>query len=88
LFLKKKLVVIPQHLQYEQYCNAAAFKKLGVMVVEKADKNFDEHLKIWLEEGKHIPVDFPDNAGDIVREVVEFFLDRVEKKNEAATPLK
>lgn len=42
LFLKKKLLVIPMKNQYEQHCNAAALKALGVPVM----KNLKER-KNW-----------------------------------------
>ncbi len=35
LFLKKKLMVIPMKGQYEQQCNAAALKTMGVPVLKK-----------------------------------------------------
>lgn len=39
LFLKKKLLVIPMKTQYEQQCNAAALKAMGVPVVKSLKKN-------------------------------------------------
>ena len=34
LFMKKKLMVIPMKGQYEQQCNAAALKEMGVPVIK------------------------------------------------------
>lgn len=47
LFLNKKLISIPIKNHYEQQCNAAALKKLGVKVLEDVDDNFSEILDKW-----------------------------------------
>ncbi|MBI2414558.1 glycosyl transferase [candidate division WWE3 bacterium] len=72
LFLGKKLMVIPLIHQYEQYCNAEAFKKVGVRVVKKIDENFDTDLNNWLYKDPSIKIDFPDNAYDIAEYVITF----------------
>lgn len=48
LYLGKKLLSIPIRNHYEQECNAAALKKLGVPVVYQIDKNFDKIITNWL----------------------------------------
>ncbi len=48
LFLQKKLLSIPIKNHYEQECNAAALKKMGVPVVYEVGKNFDTIIENWL----------------------------------------
>lgn len=53
LHLNKKLLVVPMKSQYEQHCNAAALKKLGVPVLKKVKKN--QFLKLnagWKKENR------------------------------------
>ncbi|TVR18332.1 MAG: hypothetical protein EA391_02465 [Balneolaceae bacterium] len=49
MYLGKKLMVIPIKNQYEQLCNAAALKKMGVKVVKKINTKFVQHIEEWLE---------------------------------------
>ncbi|MBH37762.1 hypothetical protein CL658_01890 [bacterium] len=46
LYLEKPLLCIPIKAQYEQYCNAAALKQLGVTIIKKLDKQKVLH---WLK---------------------------------------
>ena len=48
LYLKKKLLSIPILNHFEQECNGAAMKKLGVTVIEKIDKNFNQVFTEWI----------------------------------------
>lgn len=47
LYLGKKLMSIPIKDHYEQQCNAAALKKLGVTVLETVDETFQSHVANW-----------------------------------------
>jgi len=47
--LQKKLVVIPIRGQYEQACNAAALKSLGIKVLPAIDHNFSAHFADWMQ---------------------------------------
>lgn len=70
LFLKKKLLVIPMKGQYEQQCNAAALKKLGVTVLNSLHQ---KHLKILngFVNQKEIPIiDFPDETQEIIQKLI------------------
>jgi uncharacterized protein (TIGR00661 family) len=73
LHLHKKLIVVPMKNQYEQQCNAAALKKLGVPVVKKLKKKAVKRIKIWIEEGKPIDISFPDITAEAVRKLIEKF---------------
>ncbi|HEY5408141.1 MAG TPA: glycosyltransferase family protein [Ginsengibacter sp.] len=69
LFLGKKLMVIPMKGQYEQQCNAAALKKMGVPVLKKLKLSNLEKIKTWIKNGDVIPVDFPDITRQVVDEI-------------------
>jgi uncharacterized protein (TIGR00661 family) len=70
LYLKKKLLVIPMKTQYEQQCNAAALKAMGVPVIKSLKKKHHSVIKDWLEYGKIIPVNYPDITEDIVNSII------------------
>ena len=54
LHLKKKIIAIPIKGQYEQQCNAAALKKLGVITLDKLDDDFTNTFDKWINE-QHTP---------------------------------
>ncbi len=73
LFLKKKLMVIPMKGQYEQQCNAAALKEMGVPVLKKLKMSRVEKINDWVTNGRIIPVDYPNITGAIIDEVFKNF---------------
>lgn len=70
LHLGKKLMVIPMQTQYEQQCNAAALKEMGVPVIKSLSKKYHEAISQWLANNERIRVSYPDLTTQIVREVV------------------
>ena len=58
LHLGKKLITIPIRSQYEQQCNAAALKQLGVLKLKSIDADFKNHLHNWMNEDKAIKMDY------------------------------
>jgi len=70
LFLKKKLLVIPMKSQYEQHCNAAALRSLGVPVMKSLKKKHYDRLENWLLYGKVVEVDYPDLTEEIVDRII------------------
>lgn len=48
LYLNKKLLVIPIKGQYEQLCNAAALRKMGIKVLDRIDSGFYKEVDQWL----------------------------------------
>jgi len=52
LYLGKKLLAIPIRGQYEQDCNAAALKKMGVPVVPALNADFAGIFQQWMERKK------------------------------------
>lgn len=71
LFLKKKLMVIPMKGQYEQQCNAAALKNLGVPVIKSLKKKHLRKIMEWVTDGKIIPVNYPDKTAEILADIIE-----------------
>ncbi len=50
MYLGKKLMVIPIKGQYEQYCNAAALKKMGVPVLSAPGPDFPAIFRSWMDQ--------------------------------------
>ncbi len=71
LHLNKKLLVVPMKSQYEQHCNAAALKKLGVPVLKKVKKKSLQKIDKWLESKKRLDISFPDIAAKAVEKLFE-----------------
>jgi len=71
LHLNKKLLVVPMKSQYEQHCNAAALKKLGVPVLKKVKKKAIKKIDKWIEGAKPLDIWFPDVAADAVERLME-----------------
>jgi uncharacterized protein (TIGR00661 family) len=74
LHLNKKLLVVPMKSQYEQHCNAAALKKLGVPVLKKIKKKSVKKIAQWIEESKPLNISFPDIAGEAVEQLFDRFV--------------
>ncbi len=66
LFLKKKLLVIPMKGQYEQQCNAAALKQMGVPVLKALKVKHLEKVKKWVNTNERIAVDYPEMTEEII----------------------
>lgn len=55
LYLGKKVLSIPILNHYEQECNAAALKKLGVPVIYEVGKEFEIIIEKWLNSDTPVP---------------------------------
>lgn len=66
LFLQKKLLVIPMKSQYEQHCNAAALKELGVPVLKSLKVKHVEVINKWLQNDTIISVNYPNETEEII----------------------
>ena len=71
LFMKKKLLVIPMEGQYEQQCNAAALKEMGVPVLKKLRRKYVDKIDDWVEKGSVINVEYPDKTGEILDNILK-----------------
>ncbi len=72
LFLNKKLMVIPMKNQYEQHCNAAALKKLGIPVIKNLKKKQIPKIAEWAQSGQNLLVDYP----NITEEIIDLLLEK------------
>ncbi len=70
LYLKKKLLVIPMKGQYEQQCNAAALKLLGIPVLKNGKPSQYKKLKQWVESEAALLMDFPDETEWVLTEIL------------------
>lgn len=71
LFLKKKLLVIPMKTQYEQHCNAAMLKTMGIAVVKKLKKKHHDKIEAWIEDKRTVKVNYPDITEKIIDIMIE-----------------
>lgn len=76
LYLGKKLMSIPIRNHYEQQCNAAALKKMGVMVLEDADAVFADHIVKWV----HAPVLNAGVKANNIDETLQLLIDTYPKR--------
>ena len=70
LFLGKKLLVIPMKNQYEQHCNAAVLKSMGVTVIKSLKKKNYPEIKEWIKHGRSIDVEYKDNTEEIIDKII------------------
>jgi uncharacterized protein (TIGR00661 family) len=50
LYLEKKMIAVPIRGQYEQMCNAAALKKIGIKTLDKLDDDFPDIFNNWVND--------------------------------------
>ncbi|MBE0391964.1 MULTISPECIES: glycosyltransferase family protein [unclassified Flavobacterium] len=71
LYLGKKVLSIPIRNHYEQECNAAALKKLGVPVVYDVAKDFDQIIANWLD----LKITYPKIQANNIPETLDYLFD-------------
>jgi len=71
LFLKKKLMVVPMKSQYEQQCNAASLKLMGVPVLKNLKEKRLHKIENWLSNDERVEVDYPDSTQIIIQLLME-----------------
>lgn len=71
LFLNKKILSIPIKNHYEQECNAAALKLLGVPVLNKVGDDFHIEIENWLN-GK---IEYPKIEANDIPKTLQFLFD-------------
>ena len=67
LYLGKKVLSIPIKNHYEQECNAAALKKLGVPTLKNIDDDFGQVIENWLNMSIIYPKMQANNIPDTLR---------------------
>ncbi len=70
LYLGKKMFVIPMKGQYEQQCNAAALKKMGVRVSRGFNVTTVKPITEWVQEAQPIQVNYPDLTETIIDQLL------------------
>lgn len=58
LHLEKKLMCIPIKSQYEQQCNAAALKEMGVVCLKNISDDFKEQFTRWIETPQTVQANY------------------------------
>ncbi|MCC9138555.1 glycosyltransferase family protein [Pontibacter silvestris] len=70
LYLQKKLLVVPMKNQFEQVCNAAVLKHMGVTTIKNLKKKHLPAIYGWMKEGQPVQVNYPDETDAIVERIV------------------
>lgn len=71
LYLQKKLLVVPMKNQFEQVCNAAVLKYMGVTTIKSLKKKHLPTIQEWIAEGQPVQVNYPDETEAIVGRIVQ-----------------
>lgn len=69
LYLKKKLIAIPIQGQYEQQCNGAALKQLGVPVYHKLE-DCKNDMDNWLAQKNTVDIEYMYSTDAIVNQLM------------------
>lgn len=72
MFLGKKLFSIPIANQYEQLCNAAALRELGVMTAPKIGDRFHVQLTRWIEDMQAVRLEHHAKVDEIIDHILRF----------------
>ncbi|GIZ07365.1 glycosyltransferase family protein [Flavobacterium sp. UMI-01] len=75
LYLGKKILSIPIKDHYEQECNAAALKKLGVPVLYEVGNDFDQIIENWL----NMDIVYPSMQANNIPETLQYLFDTYKK---------
>lgn len=71
LYLGKKVLSIPIRNHYEQECNAAALKKMGVPVVYEVGDDFNTIIENWID----LDLNYPKIQANNIPETLEYLFD-------------
>jgi len=75
IHLGKKIMSVPIRGQYEQVCNAAALKRLGIICLKGIDEDFSSSFYKWINENKSVRIDY----SQTVPETIEYLFGLNEK---------
>lgn len=70
LYLNKKLLVVPMKTQYEQQCNAATLKAMGVPVIKSLKSKHIDGVREWLDTAQALEVNYPDEVQEILESIL------------------
>lgn len=71
IYLGKKLFVIPMKTQFEQLCNAASLKEIGIPTTKKLKSNKLEKIQNWIDSDYRVEINYPDNTEQIIKQIFE-----------------
>jgi uncharacterized protein (TIGR00661 family) len=71
LYLGKKIISIPINGQYEQECNGAALKRLGVPVLKTLDEISKEFFEKWNGQNHYPTIRYLHTTEEIVEELMK-----------------
>ena len=80
MYLKKKLMAIPMKGQYEQQCNAAALKTMGIPIIKSLKKKHADKIKAWVGTKQLILVNYPNSTERIINMIIKNHTDAVATK--------
>lgn len=69
IFMGKKLCVIPMKNQYEQACNAAFLKSMGIAVLTELRSNTNQ-IERWLKQSETFYLNYPDETKSIFEKII------------------
>jgi uncharacterized protein (TIGR00661 family) len=75
LYLGKKVLSIPIRKHYEQECNAAALKKMGVPVAYEVGDDFDSIIENWMNK----KIIYPKIKANNIPETLQYLFDTYNK---------
>lgn len=82
IHLGKKIISIPIRAQYEQQCNAAALKQMGILCLKSIDESFTNHFEEWINSKEVIQRDYSRS----IPESLEYLFSGKEQRAEAFVP--
>lgn len=85
MHLGKKLMVIPMKSQYEQQCNAAALKELGVPVLQKLNKKKVKTIRKWVDSDYLVNIVYNNSTQKMIKTVFETHVQEILRKKEWKT---
>lgn len=71
LFMNKKLLVVPMKGQFEQQCNMAALKEMGVPAIKSLKNKNSQQIMNWIETDKRVEVNYPDITAQIITQLFD-----------------
>jgi uncharacterized protein (TIGR00661 family) len=84
LHLGKKLMCIPIKGQYEQQCNAAALKEMGVTCLKQVSDVFEEQFIHWINSPQTVKVNYNNSIDQCLHHL--FTEQEVTRKHRMVTP--
>ena len=73
LHLGKPILAIPMAWQYEQQCNAAALKQMGVTVLTTVGRLFVDVVCRWMEEAEAVKITYPDQTEAVIARILNMY---------------